>query len=389
MSRIPRTSRAAVISVLCLVAALLLSACGQDVPPEPTIIRLPTEEPESPTATRTATATPTVTPPPAEAPDPTSTPTPTPTPTPPVATAPQVPSITTRPPLEGRFVFQVASGGDIYVVNADGTGLIHLTEGMDPSWSPDGSKLALARWTTPWGIYTINADGSNERLLFSSNVARAPVWSPDGSQIAFYFETEGMTAPWKECFEGLGCFTLIPAMLQQEWHIGVADLADGYFRQPYCDRRSFSPTWSQDGEWLVYDGDHGLSMTTVEGPNNRPFNDNVHDQFPVMSPDGTRIVFMHWQHDHWEIYVMNADGSGRWPLTGSSALLERRPNNVSPTWSPDGKQIAFLSDRGGDWAFYVMDADGSDQRQILASVTDRLKITYQGANERVISWAPL
>jgi Tol biopolymer transport system component len=288
--------------------------------------------------------------------------------------------------LEGRFVFQVASGGEIYVVNADGTGLTRLTEGMDPSWSPDGSKLALARWTTPWGIYIINADGSNERLLFSSNVARAPVWSPDGSQIAFYFETEGMTAPWKECFEGLGCFTLIPAMLQQEWHVGVVDVADGYLHQPYCDRRSFSPTWSGDGEWLVYDGDHGLSMTTVEGPNNRPFNDNVHDQFPVMSPDGTRIAFMHWQHDHWEIYVMNADGGGRLPLTGSSALLERRPNNVSPSWSSDGKQIAFLSDRGGDWEFYVMNADGSDQRQILASVTDRLKITYQGANERVISW---
>ena len=169
MSRIPGTSRAAVISVLFLVVVLLLSACGQDVPPEPTIIRLPAEGPESPTPTLTATATPTVTPlPPAEAPDPTSTPTPTPTPTPPVATAPEAPSITTRPPLEGRCVFQVASGGDIYVVNADATGLIHLTEGMDPSWSPDGSKLALARWTTPWGIYTINADGSNERLLFLS-----------------------------------------------------------------------------------------------------------------------------------------------------------------------------------------------------------------------------
>lgn len=380
-------SRTAVISVLCLVVVLLLTACGQDVPPEPTIIRLPVEEPESPAPTSTATATPTVTPPPpAEAPDPTSTPTPTPTPRPPVAAVPQAPSTSMRPPLEGRFVFQVASGGDIYVVNADGTGLTRLTEGMDPSWSPDGSKLALARWTTPWGIYIINADGSNERLLFSSNVARAPVWSPDGSQIAFYFETEGMTAPWKECFEGLGCFTLIPAMLQQEWHVGVVDVADGYLHQPYCDRRSFSPTWSGDGEWLVYDGDHGLSMTTVEGPNNRPFNDNVHDQFPVMSPDGSRIAFVHWQHDHWEIYVMNADGGGRLPLTGSSALLERRPNNVSPSWSSDGKQIAFLSDRGGDWEFYVMNADGSDQRQILASVTDRLKITYQGANERVISW---
>jgi TolB protein len=114
--------------------------------------------------------------------------------------------------------------------------------------------------------------------------------------------------------------------------------------------------------------------------------DNVHDTFPVWSPDGTRIAFMHWQHDHWEIYIMNPDASGRRPLTSSSALLERRPNNVSPVWSPDGTHIAFLSDRGGKWEFYVMNADGSGQRKILQNVTDVLSILYNGVNERVISW---
>jgi len=283
-------------------------------------------------------------------------------------------------------VFQVAGGGDIYTVNADGSGLVRLTDGMDPNWSPDGSQIAFSRWTPPWGIYTINRDGSNERLVFSSNVARSPVWSPDGKQIAFYFETEGWTARWRECIEGYGCITIIPPMLQEEWHIGVVDVADGYFHQPYCDRFSFSPTWSADGEWILYDGDHGLSMTTVERPNNRMFTENVHDTFPVRSPDGTRVAFMHRQHDHWEIYVMNADGSGRWPLTSSSALLDRRPNNVSPAWSPDGEQIVFLSDRGGKWEFYVMNADGSDQRKILEGITDRFDIQYNGVNERVISW---
>jgi len=297
--------------------------------------------------------------------------------------------------LEGRFVFQVAMGGGIYTVNADGSGLTHIADGMDPSWSVDGSRIAFSSWSEPWGIYTINADGSDERLLLSSNVARAPVWSPDGTQIAFYFETEGLTASNVMC-RGDEC-TRMPGRLQTEWHVGVVDVADGYLRQPYVDRFSFSPTWSADGEWLVYDGgdsgaipteNHGLCLTTVEGPNNTVLTNNTNDHYPVWSPDGTQIAYMHWQHDHWEIYIMNADGSGLHPLTSSSNYAKPRPNNVSPAWSPDGEQIVFLSDRSGRWEFYVMDADGGNQRQVLEKVTASLDIQYTGVYERVISWAP-
>jgi Tol biopolymer transport system component len=295
--------------------------------------------------------------------------------------------------LEGRFVFQVVSGGAIYAVNADGTKLTYITDGMDPSWSTDGSQIAFSRWTEPWGIYIVNADGSGERLLFSSNVSRAPVWSPDDTQIAFYFETEGLTAPRQMCMEG-ECRTM-PGMTQTEWHVGVLDVADGYLRQPYVDRFSFSPTWSADGEWLIYDGGdagtlpsevRGLCKTTVEGPNNSVLTGNTNDHYPVVSPDGTRIAFMHWQHDHWEIYIMNVGGGDRHPLTSSTMYVDPRPDNVSPAWSPDGEQIVFLSDRSGEWQFYVMDADGGNQRKILEEVTETLDIQYNSAYERVISW---
>jgi dipeptidyl aminopeptidase/acylaminoacyl peptidase len=370
-----------------LIVLILLSGCGGTVPPgvveESSHTSTLVASTATPTATVTHTPTPTVIPPtnpPTSTPlPPTSTPTATSTP------RPQPPMPTPTPGLQGRFVFQVASGGDIYTANADGGNLTRVTTGMDPSWSPDGSRIALVRWTSPWGIYTMNANGSNERMLFGSNVARAPVWSPDGSQIAFYFETEGWALPEIVFPEGEHWY-ILPRRLETEWHLGVADVGDGYFHQPNCERYCFSPSWSADGQMMVYDGDQGLSVTTVEGPNNRTLTDNVHDQFPVWSPDGSRIAFMHWQHDHWEIYLMNANGSGRWPLTSSSPLLERRPNNVSPAWSPDGEQIVFLSDRGGKWEFYVMDADGSDQRHILENVTDGLDIQYNGANERVISW---
>ena len=393
-------------TLLLALLIVLLSGCGEPAGTDaPMPSRVVFEDTATATPTPESTATPTVTPEPTptgtpapEPVEPTDTPAPTSTP----EAAAQMPAESTPTPkqsptneLEGTFVFQVASGGDIYTVNADGSNPTRLTDGLDPDWSPDGSQIAFIRWTAPWGIYTINADGSGERLLFSSNVSRAPVWSPDGTQIAFYFETEGRTAPNRMC-RGDECIT-IPGHIQTEWHIGVVDVADGYLHQPYNDRFSFSPTWSADGEWIAYDGGdsgatpselHGLCMTTVEGANNSVLTNNVHDHFPVWSPDGTRIAFMHWQHDHWEIYIMNADGSGRWPLTSSSAYVEPRPNNVSPAWSPDGEHIVFLSDRGGRWEFYVMNADGSNHRKILEEVTQQFEIQYHGENERVISWGP-
>jgi dipeptidyl aminopeptidase/acylaminoacyl peptidase len=402
--------------LLCLLL-LLLTACGQATVPEAsdvygpmapsvvpegkataTMMPEPIAGSESPTSTPEPTATaaePTSTPTP-EAVEPTQTPTPTTevTAAPSVAAAAPAAEAASTTGLQGRFVFQVASGGDIYTVNADGSDLTRLTTGMDPDWSPDGSQVTFSRWSQPWGIYAINADGSGEKLVFSSNVARAPVWSPDGTQIAFYFQTEGMTAPNQMCMGG-DCRTM-PGHEQTEWHVGVVDVADGYLHQPYVDRFSFSPTWSADGGWLVYDGgdsgalpteNHGLCLTTVEGPNNTVLTNDTNDHYPVWSPDGTRIAFMHWKHDHWEIFVMNADGSDRHPLTSSSNYVRPVPNNVSPAWSPDGKQIVFLSDRGGKWEFYVMDADGSNQRQILQNVTDTLDIQYTANYERVISWA--
>jgi Tol biopolymer transport system component len=60
---------------------------------------------------------------------------------------------------------------ELYVMNADSTGLKRLTTypGQDnwPSWSPDGKQIAFARGPTPYRneIYVMNADGTHQREL--------------------------------------------------------------------------------------------------------------------------------------------------------------------------------------------------------------------------------
>ena len=62
-----------------------------------------------------------------------------------------------------------------------------------PSWSPDGTKIALE--TNRDGnneIYVMNADGSNlTNLTNNAATDRTPSWSPDGTKIAFETNRDG------------------------------------------------------------------------------------------------------------------------------------------------------------------------------------------------------
>jgi TolB protein len=81
--------------------------------------------------------------------------------------------------------------GDIYVVNADGTGMQLLIEdGFWADWSPDGRRIAFARLEQRQ-ILVMEADGSNEQQLTYMSNAENPTWSQDGIWIAFQSSADG------------------------------------------------------------------------------------------------------------------------------------------------------------------------------------------------------
>jgi Tol biopolymer transport system component len=200
------------------------------------------------------------------------------------------------------------------------------------------------------------------------------------------------------CFRR-GC-RILPA--DHWWKLGVVRLEDGYFHDLRCCPHSLSPTWSPGGSVIAYDSDFGIHLTNEEGTIGDVTDDRSlfaistdgRDITPVWSPDGSKIAFGFHQHDHWEIYVMNADGSNRVRLTQEEPFADPPPNNVSPAWSPDGQHIAFFTDRNGKWELWVMDADGSDQRPMfetapstsLRTGLDSLEFEYGFVAERMVSW---
>src|SRR2546422_3055032 len=84
-----------------------------------------------------------------------------------------------------------------------------------------------------------------------------------------------------------------------------------------------------------------------------------------ISPDGSKILFETNRDGNWEVYVMNADGSG--PLNLSNNPASEDPDWTAPAWSPDGSKIAFRSDRDGNLEIYVMNADGSGVTRLTSA----------------------
>jgi Tol biopolymer transport system component len=113
-------------------------------------------------------------------------------------------------------------------------------------------------------------------------------------------------------------------------------------------------------------GQTNVSNDATAGGNNRD---------PAWSPDGTKIAFSRASEGHMNVFVMNADGSGQINLTPGANDGEGH-TGIQPSWSPDGSKIAY-TDNASIW---IMDA---------SSGAGKVKVTpAPGEAESQPAWSP-
>ena len=225
----------------------------------------------------------------------------------------------------------------------------------EPAWSPDGSKIAFVRGfdTTSEGvanhtecgseIYIVSVnDEAAEFNLTGSNLSSErgggtdPSWSPDGTRIAFASNRGGSYDIYSITVEGGAVEQLTKTTTQEE----------------------AEPAWSPDGKRIAYAGNYlgallycgfahtGLGSPSIttgpdiyvmasdgSGQTRLTFTENNIE--PAWSPDGESLAFVSSRggNTQTQVYIMSLSGGREFSITSDASY------KLSPSWSRAGRGL--------------------------------------------------
>jgi Tol biopolymer transport system component len=284
-------------------------------------------------------------------------------------------------------------GRGLYLMHPDGSDAHEIAvelpgEVFHPDWSPDGAQIAVDVRTDGGGeIWVVNADGTNAAAIVQRSTDCAiscgdvalPAWSPDGSKIAF------------------ARFQFGPSGLEGAV-IEVQDVASGDRRVLYTAPSKTAlnyPRWSSDGRSIVFEMTRypdtqinlgtatgsAIAVIDVTGAGAQPVvltDWSMYATYPDWRPGSDEILFSTYDLNEFSatdepsnLYTIKSDGSGLTALTSFGRAEQRA---TQPTWTPDGRIIfTLVSNHAGVEDFprhaAFLDGNGSNLVDIGAAAT--------------------
>lgn len=285
--------------------------------------------------------------------------------------------------FEGTLAFQSDARGQsnpngknkLYTIDLSSGRITPLTRDGNwndeqPRWSPDGQRIAFkSDRGGSYNLYVMNADGSNVvRLTEYAANDHDPSWLPDGQSLVFSSERD----------RGPGRLDLYRLWLGD----GAVDRLTTFFNG-----YAFMPHVSPDGNWVAFvattfpfDGGYANQVHVLEIATKMtwPFDATAGGCWPNWSPDGQSIAHVSLLQEPSKIQVVSSFGTDPQPMPAEPARW-----HYYPDWSPDSRLLALSTSpehhAGEDWDLAILDS---------SRVSALQRLTTGAGNDRLPDWRP-
>ena len=272
-------------------------------------------------------------------------------------------------PTTPKILFTSTRDGnrEVYMMNPDGSEQVNLTRhpsgDLQAVWSPTGDQILFVserQGTRVRDLYVMDPDGSNLRRVFKKKAKGwrgNPTWSPDGKHFAYSYtdwdrgefglylgtfgEEDAELLPyggspvWSPDGSEIGCSKPHPP---RGYRLTFINVDTRELEQPLPDkalRRQFEPSWSAAGDRLAISG--------------------IKDPKPIILD---RDLHNAWR-DKQTIFIVNRDGTGLRQL-----VEEDGPYAEAPVLSPDGSEVLYTQEINGHSQIFKLDINTGVRTQL-------------------------